>query len=89
MEERLWRLHWLLIDPPMFESSAASVSFPQSVYANETFHSFINRENRVPYYQRLFQEGQKKHVRQWEQVRSSNSLSSRHILGRQELSDNS
>ena len=29
---------------------------------------FVYRENRVPYYQRLFQEGQKKHIRQWEQV---------------------
>lgn len=26
------------------------------------------RENRVPYYQRLFQDGEKKHIRQWVQV---------------------
>ncbi|KAK2624563.1 hypothetical protein QTJ16_005756 [Diplocarpon rosae] len=26
---------------------------------------FVNRENRVPYYQKLFQEGAKKHIRQW------------------------
>ncbi|KAI6712895.1 hypothetical protein JHW43_004549 [Diplocarpon mali] len=32
---------------------------------------FINRENRVPYYQRLFQEGSKKHVRQWNQTSRS------------------
>ena len=32
-------------------------------------NSFVYRENRVPYYQRLFQEGQKKHIRQWNQVR--------------------
>ncbi|KAM0125687.1 hypothetical protein ACHAO1_010497 [Botrytis cinerea] len=26
------------------------------------------RENRVPYYQALFQEGAKKHIRQWNQT---------------------
>ncbi|RQM08511.1 hypothetical protein DH86_00000233 [Scytalidium sp. 3C] len=31
-------------------------------------YSFVNRENRVPHYQRLFFEGQKHHVRQWVQV---------------------
>lgn len=36
-------------------------------------HSFVNRENRVPYYQRLFQEGGKKHIRQWQQVCSMDS----------------
>jgi len=29
---------------------------------------FINRENRVPHYQRMFQEGQKHGVRQWNQT---------------------
>ncbi|KAG9237144.1 hypothetical protein BJ875DRAFT_395737 [Amylocarpus encephaloides] len=29
---------------------------------------FVNRENRVPYYQRMFQEGAKQHVRQWNQT---------------------
>jgi hypothetical protein len=33
--------------------------------------SWVNRENRVPYYQRLFQEGSKQHTRQWLQVRPS------------------
>ncbi|PQE04559.1 Cytochrome c oxidase subunit 7A2 mitochondrial protein [Rutstroemia sp. NJR-2017a BVV2] len=28
---------------------------------------FVNRENRVPHYQRLFQEGAHKHIRQWNQ----------------------
>ncbi|TVY36501.1 hypothetical protein LOCC1_G007196 [Lachnellula occidentalis] len=28
---------------------------------------FVYRENRVPYYQRLFQEGSKKHIRSWNQ----------------------
>lgn len=37
--------------------------------ANQFSYSFVNRENRVPYYQRLFQEGGKKGVRQWNQVR--------------------
>jgi hypothetical protein len=32
-------------------------------------NSFVNRENRVPHYQTLFQEGGKKHIRQWQQVR--------------------
>ena len=32
-------------------------------------NSFVNRENRVPHYQRLFQEGARQHVRQWNQVR--------------------
>ncbi|PSS28188.1 hypothetical protein M430DRAFT_15417 [Amorphotheca resinae ATCC 22711] len=35
---------------------------------------FIFRENRVPYYQRLFQEGQKKHIRQWNQTPRSKML---------------
>ena len=30
--------------------------------------------NRVPHYQRLFQDGEKKHVRQWLQVRLAQSL---------------
>ncbi|KAF7893684.1 uncharacterized protein EAF02_001222 [Botrytis sinoallii] len=29
------------------------------------------RENRVPYYQALFQEGAKKHIRQWNQTSRS------------------
>ncbi|RDW59775.1 hypothetical protein BP6252_12862 [Coleophoma cylindrospora] len=35
------------------------------------FNSFINRENRVPHYQRLFQQGQAQHVRQWNQTAKS------------------
>jgi len=35
---------------------------------------FIYRDNRVPFYQRLFQEGQKKHVRQWNQTARSKIL---------------
>jgi hypothetical protein len=37
-------------------------------------YSFVNRENRVPYYQRIFQEGQKQHIRQWNQVRRDPDL---------------
>ncbi|TQS37582.1 hypothetical protein Golomagni_01938 [Golovinomyces magnicellulatus] len=29
---------------------------------------FVNRENRVPYYQRLFFEADKKHIRLWETI---------------------
>ncbi|RKF60695.1 hypothetical protein OnM2_048016 [Erysiphe neolycopersici] len=29
---------------------------------------FVQRENRVPYYQRLFFDGQKKHIRIWETI---------------------
>ncbi|KAE8442883.1 hypothetical protein EG329_002555 [Mollisiaceae sp. DMI_Dod_QoI] len=32
---------------------------------------FVNRENRVPYYQRMFQEGGRKHIRQWNQTSRS------------------
>jgi hypothetical protein len=32
--------------------------------------SFINRENRVPHYQKLFQDGGRHAVRQWNQVRT-------------------
>ncbi|KAK0118524.1 hypothetical protein ONS95_007414 [Cadophora gregata] len=32
---------------------------------------FVNRENRVPHYQRLFQEGARQHVRQWNQTPKS------------------
>lgn len=32
---------------------------------------FVQRENRVPYYQRLFFEGQKKHIRIWDTTRRS------------------
>ncbi|PMD21237.1 hypothetical protein NA56DRAFT_679441 [Hyaloscypha hepaticicola] len=35
---------------------------------------FINRENRVPYYQRLFQDGQRHAVRQWNQTSKSRIL---------------
>lgn len=38
--------------------------------------SFINRENRVPYYQRLFQQGKHNGTRQWLQVRLSVARSS-------------
>jgi len=34
-------------------------------------NSFVNRENRVPHYQRLFQEGARQHVRQWNQTPKS------------------
>ncbi|KAH8671894.1 hypothetical protein BGZ60DRAFT_406123 [Tricladium varicosporioides] len=30
---------------------------------------FVNRENRVPHYQKLFQEGGKQHIRQWNMAR--------------------
>ncbi|KAL5322235.1 hypothetical protein ACEPPN_010207 [Leptodophora sp. 'Broadleaf-Isolate-01'] len=32
---------------------------------------FVNRENRVPHYQRMFQEGGRNHVRQWNQTPKS------------------
>ncbi|KAI9048868.1 hypothetical protein LZ554_006725 [Drepanopeziza brunnea f. sp. 'monogermtubi'] len=35
---------------------------------------FVNRENRVPHYQRLFQEGQRNHVRQWNQTPRSKMI---------------
>lgn len=39
---------------------------------------FVNRENRVPYYQKLFQEGGKQHIRQWNQVRTPPHISFSH-----------
>ncbi|CZT51096.1 uncharacterized protein RSE6_12182 [Rhynchosporium secalis] len=33
--------------------------------------TFVNRENRVPHYQRMFQQGAKQHVRQWNQTPKS------------------
>ncbi|RFU29970.1 hypothetical protein B7463_g6365, partial [Scytalidium lignicola] len=35
---------------------------------------FVNRENRVPHYQRLFQQGQQQHIRQWMQTPKSKVL---------------
>ncbi|CAG8962352.1 hypothetical protein HYFRA_00014148 [Hymenoscyphus fraxineus] len=35
---------------------------------------YLNRENRVPYYQRLFQEGHKQHIRQWNQTRMGRNM---------------
>jgi hypothetical protein len=53
-----------------FDASVSSDPLDEIV-ANTQLYSFINRENRVPHYQRLFQEGGKQHVRQWNQVRAN------------------
>merc|ERR1712093_584068 len=45
--------------PPQLESSIFTMA------------GFVNRENRVPHYQRLFQEGARQHVRQWNQTPKS------------------
>ncbi|KAL2064567.1 hypothetical protein VTL71DRAFT_3704 [Oculimacula yallundae] len=39
-----------------------------------TMAGFVNRENRVPHYQRMFQQGAKQHVRQWNQTPKSKMI---------------
>ncbi|RKF55350.1 hypothetical protein GcM3_202006 [Golovinomyces cichoracearum] len=39
--------------------------------AGLNYYRFVNRENRVPYYQRLFFEADKKHIRLWETTHRS------------------
>ncbi|ELR08912.1 hypothetical protein VC83_05856 [Pseudogymnoascus destructans] len=51
-----------------------SISLQRFNSQQDTMAGFVNRENRVPYYQRLFQEGQKNGVRQWNQTARSKIL---------------
>ncbi|KAF4634267.1 hypothetical protein G7Y89_g3850 [Cudoniella acicularis] len=48
-----------------------SFQFNPYLQATNTMAGFINRENRVPHYQQLFQQGGKQHVRQWNQTPKS------------------